>query len=172
MTKTLIIYYSRKGENYHDDEVANLSRGNTEQACEILKKYTDADMFEIRTVNEYPESYDECCEVAKTELRENKRPELVEYLDDISQYENIVVAGPCWWGTFPMAIFSQLEKLDFNGKTVYPLMSHEGSGLAGSISAIKKYCPGANVGDGLAIVGADTKNSEDYISLWAKKNLV
>ncbi len=42
--------------------------------------------------------------------------ELKQYLDDISDYDN--VAGPCWWGTYPMAVFSQLERLDFTGKRV------------------------------------------------------
>ena len=46
--------------------------------------------------------------------------ELKKYLSDISQYDNIIVAGPCWWGTYPCAVFSQLERLDFSGKKVFP----------------------------------------------------
>ena len=41
--------------------------------------------------------------------------QLQEYLDDISEYDNIVIAGPCWWGTYPCAVFTQLEKLRFRG---------------------------------------------------------
>ena len=84
---------------------------------------------------------------------------------------NIVVAGPCWWGTYPMAVFTQLKALDFQGKKVFPLMTHEGSGLGGSAAALKKYCPGAVVGEGLAIHGAETVASEGTIKDWAKRNL-
>jgi flavodoxin len=82
------------------------------------------------------------------------------------------VAGPCWWGTYPCAIFTQLEKLDFTGKTVFPVMTHEGSGQAGSAQALKKYCTGATVGKGLAVHGADAPNSQAEVEKWAKANLV
>lgn len=39
-----------------------------------------------------------------------------KYLKDISEYDNIFVCGPCWWGTYPVAVFTQLERLDFTGK--------------------------------------------------------
>lgn len=32
------------------------------------------------------------------ELKENARPESKKYLDDISEYDNVFVCGPCWWG--------------------------------------------------------------------------
>ena len=42
-------------------------------------------------------------------------------------YDNIFVCGPCWWRTFPCALLGQLEKLDWTGKNVFALMTHEGS---------------------------------------------
>ncbi len=63
------------------------------------------------------------------ELREHARPELKKYLDDISDYDHVFVCGPCWWGTYPVAVFTQLERLDFTGKKVMALMTHEGSGF-------------------------------------------
>ena len=70
-----------------------------------------------------------------------------------------------------MAIFSQLDKLDFTGKKVFPVMTHEGSGQAGSVSALKKHCKGAAVGSGLAVHGADAAKSESTVAAWAKKEL-
>lgn len=37
-------------------------------------------------------------------------------LNSIAEYENIFICGPCLWGTYPMAVFSLIKKLDFNGK--------------------------------------------------------
>ena len=172
MSKTLVIYYSRKGENYVNGAIRSIDKGNTEIVAEFIRNAVGADLFEVDTVKQYDVSYMTCIDEAKAELNQNVRPELKAYLDDISEYENIVVAGPCWWGTYPMAIFTQLEKLDFTGKRVFPIMTHEGSGLAGAPAALKKYCNGATVGTGLAVHGADAAKSEKTVAKWAKENLV
>lgn len=169
MAKNLVIYYSRKGQNYVNGGIKKLAKGNTEICAEFIKDAVGADLFEVETVKEYAADYYECIDDAKAELRNQERPELKAYLDNIDEYDNIVVAGPCWWGTYPMAIFSQLERLDFTGKNVFALMTHEGSGLGGSEVALKKYCKGANVGKGLAIHGADAARSESSVASWAKK---
>jgi len=169
--KTLVIYYSRKGENYWNGALKTLEKGNTEIVAAFIKNAVGADLFEVQTVKEYDKSYMVCIEEAKKELRQNARPQLKQYLDNIDQYDNIVVAGPCWWGTYPMAVFSLLETLDFSGKKVFPVMTHEGSGLAGAPAALKKYCSGAVVGEGLAIHGAAAEKSEKEVEKWAKKHL-
>ena len=169
--KTLVIYYSRKGENYWNGSIKSIAKGNTEIVAEFIRDAVGADLFEVDTVKEYDKSYMTCIDEAKDELNQNTRPELKEYLDDISDYDNIVVAGPCWWGTYPCAVFTQLERLDFSGKKVFPVMTHEGSGIAGAPAALRKYCKGASVGQGLAIHGADALSSRETVTRWAKANL-
>lgn len=167
----LIIYYSRKGENYVNGDLKMLEKGNTEIAAEFIQKSVGGDMFEVETITPYSSSYNVCIEQAKKELHENARPKLKKYLRDISQYDNIFVCGPCWWGTFPMAIFSLLERLDFTDKKVIPLMTHEGSGMGGSERDIQKICNGAAFGKGLAVHGADAARSEKKIAEWAKNSI-
>ena len=171
MSKTLVIYYSRKGNNYVNGGIRNLKKGNTEIVAEYIAEAVGADLFEVDTVQAYSPDYMTCTEEAKDELRKNARPELKKTLDSVEQYDNIVVAGPCWWGTYPMAIFTQLEMLDFAGKKVFPVMTHEGSGLAGSAQALKKYCKGASVGSGLAVHGADAADSKKAVTDWAVSQL-
>ena len=171
MAKNLIIYYSRTGENYVNGGVKVLAKGNTEIVAEFIQKAVGGDLFQVETVKTYDADYYKCIDDAKAELRSDARPELKKYLNDISEYDNIVVAGPCWWGTYPMAIFSQLDRLDFAGKKVFPVMTHEGSGQAGSSAALKKHCKGATVGKGLAVHGADAARSESAVASWAKKAL-
>ena len=171
MAKNLIIYYSRVGENYVNGGVKVLSKGNTEIVAEYIRNAIGGDLFEVETVKTYDEDYYKCIDDAKAELKNDARPELKKYLEDISEYDNIVVAGPCWWGNYPMAIFSQLDRLDFTGKNVFPVMTHEGSGLAGSSAALKKHCKGAKVGKGLAIHGADAAKSENAVAQWARKEI-
>ena len=50
MSKSLVIYYSRKGENYVNGSIKKLEKGNTERIAEFIQKHTDADLFEIETI--------------------------------------------------------------------------------------------------------------------------
>lgn len=164
MSKNLILYYSRKGENYVNGSIKNLSKGNTEIVAEFIQKAVGGDLFEVDTVKPYSNDYYVCTEEAKKELNENARPELKKYLDSIDGYDNIFICGPCWWGTFPCAVFSQLERLDFTGKRVFAVMTHEGSGLGSCERDLKSICKGAVLGKGIAVHGADAARSESSIS--------
>ena len=169
MAKNLIIYYSRTGENYWNGGIKNIAKGNTEIVAEFIQSAVGGDLFEIETVKTYAADYYECIDDAKQELRANARPELKKYLDGIEDYDTVFVCGPCWWGTFPMAVFTQLEKLDWNGKKVMAVMTHEGSGLGSCERDLKKICKGASFEKGLAVHGADASKSEKTVAAWAKK---
>ena len=171
MAKNLIIYFSRKGENYWNGSIKNLTKGNTEIVAEFIQKAVGGDLFQIETVKTYAADYNTCIEEVKQEMQAQEKPKLKQYLDSIAEYDNVFVCGPCWWGTFPMAIFSQLEKLDFSGKKVMAVMTHEGSGLGSCERDLKKYCVGAAFGKGLAIHGADASKSENVVASWAQKEV-
>ena len=166
MTKSLILYFSRAGNNYSNEGIKHIEIGNTEVIANYIQKYTDADSFKIEPLNEYPIDYMECTEVAKDELNDNARPELKEYLEDISEYDVIYLGFPNWWSTLPMPVWTQLEKLDFEGKTIKPFVTHEGSGFGRSESDIKKLCPGAKITKGLSIQGSFVNESEDKVKIW------
>lgn len=169
--KNLIIYYSRKGENYVNGRIEDLKKGNTEICAEFIQEAVGGDLFEVEPVEDYAKDYHKCTEEAQKELRENARPALKKYVEDLNGYENVFVCGPCWWGTFPTPVFTQLEKLDFIGKKVMVLMTHEGSGLGNSERDIRKICKGATFGTGIAIHGADAAKSEKAVAAWAEKNV-
>ncbi len=169
MSKNLIIFYSRRGWNYVNGSIRNLPVGNVETAAKYVQKAVGGDLFEIEPVYNYSGDYMTCTREAKEELRSKARPELKKYLDDISAYDNIFVMAPCWWGTCPMPVFTQLERLDFTGKKVFPFMSHEGSGLGSCEKDISNSCRGAVLGAGLEIQGTATARSEEKIAAWAGK---
>ena len=171
MSRNLIIYYSRKGANYVNGSIVDLAKGNTEICAEYIQNAVGGDLFEVRTAKPYSADYTECTEQAQAELRSNARPELEKYLDDISGYDNIFVLGPCWWGTYPMPVFSLLERLNFAGKKVIPLMTHEGSGMGSSERDLRRLCAGAAFGTGMAVHGADSSKAEKAVASWAKKNI-
>lgn len=170
MSRNLVIYYSRRGQNYSGGNIVEIEKGNAERIAEYICEATGADVFEIRTVSQYPEDYMKCTEVAQEELRMNARPKLKEYLSDIDGYDNIFIVGPCWWGTYPMAMFSQLEELDFAGRKVLPVMTHEGSGMGSCERDLKRICKGAKVKRGLAVQGSMAAASQKTVADWAVRN--
>ena len=158
-SKTLVVYFSRTGENYG---VGNIEKGNTHIIADMIAEKTNADMFEITTVNKYPEIYDECTEVAKREKDENARPDIVGTVENIEQYDTVFIGYPIWWSDMPMAVYTFLESYDFSGKTIIPFCTHEGSGLSGTPSNIQNTCPSAAViTDAFEIRGRDAQNAQN-----------
>ena len=51
MSKTLVAFYSRAGENYFGGNMKMLEVGNTEVAAKMIKDLTDADIFKIQQMN-------------------------------------------------------------------------------------------------------------------------
>lgn len=156
MAKTLIAYYSRKGQNYVNGSIRNLKKGNTEVVAEKIQALIpDADLFEIDTVRKYSEDYMTSTEEAKADIRDNARPELTATVENMDQYDTIILGYPIWWGLPPMAVYTFLENYNFSGKKIVPFSTHEGSGLGGSVRSIQQTVPGAEVTAGTAIHGAD-----------------
>ena len=168
-SKSLIAYFSRKGNNYVGGSIVNLPIGNTEVIAKKIRELTGSDTFEIKTIKSYPEDYTETTNVAKEELSNNFRPELTEIVDDMDSYDVIYIGYPNWYGTMPMAVFTFLESYDFSGKTIIPYCTHEGSGLGQSVRDMKKLCPNSRVLDGLAIKGGSVNRNQNDVSAWLHK---
>ncbi len=167
----LIVYYSRKGQNYRSGSIKYLSKGNTEIVAEFIQKAVGGELFEVETVKNYSEDYYTCTDEAKKELQNNARPKLKRYKENLNDYDVIFVGYPNWWGTMPMAMFTFLENYDLSGKTIIPFCTNEGSGMGSSERDLKRVCMGAKIKKGLPVYGSDVENSEKYVSDWAKQAL-
>ena len=69
MAKNLIIYYSRKGQNYVNGSIKDLKKGNSEICAEFIQDSVGGDLFEIKPVNDYSEDYQTCTKEAAKELK-------------------------------------------------------------------------------------------------------
>lgn len=161
MNKNLIIYFTHRGETYFPDGYKILKEGNSERIAKKVAKLIPSDVFEIKTTKEYPVSYEECCKVAKIEQQKGELPELKEYPKDIERYENIILIYPCWWGTMPQAVFTLIDKYNLDGVGVFPICTHEGSGLGRSQNDLELYLPNAIIYDGLSVYGHEVDTCDD-----------
>ena len=170
MAKQLVIYYSRTGENYFPDGIRSIDKGNSAIAAKTIQAALGADIFEIDTVKPYAKNYRECCKEAAMEAKTKARPEIREFMDDLSGYDTIFVCFPCWCGTAPMCVFTFLEHYDLSGKKIMPLCTNEGSGMGNSAEDLKQSCPGAVVNPGLSVPGHLVNELSEDIANWAKGN--
>ncbi|WP_033165286.1 flavodoxin [Clostridium sp. KNHs205] len=166
----IIIYFSRKGNNYVNGKIINLSIGNTAVAAQMIQEITDATIFKIEPIVSYSHDYTECTNEAKRDMQQDARPELKSYPEALAQYHTIYLGYPNYWGTMPMAVFTFLERYNFSGKVIMPFCTHEGSGMGSSVCDIKKIAKGASVGTGLAIHGAEVESAKVAIRSWLDRN--
>ena len=109
--KTLVIYYSLSG--------------HTKQIAEIIQDKTNADIYEIKTVDKI----DTTPWFALTVRSQNKSgqyPAIIDTMPDLSQYDTIFFGAPVWWYTLATPAKTFLTKFDFQNKRVAPF-STQGS---------------------------------------------
>lgn len=167
---SIIVYFSRRGENYVNGELKELAVGNTEVAADMIRELTGAELFQIEPAQPYSKGYNDCIAQAQADQRRDARPELKRYPESLDGYDVIYLGYPNYWGTMPMCVFTFLERFDFTGKTIYPFCTHEGSGLGRSEKDIRRLCSGAEVKKGLALHGGSIQKARPDIANWLKTN--
>lgn len=86
MSKELIAFFSRAGENYFGGSYRYVNVRNTEIVAGMIHELTGAEMFRIDPVNPYSEDYETCTAEAKEGQRRDARPEILEYPDGLDGY--------------------------------------------------------------------------------------
>ena len=99
--------------------------------------------------------------VCQEEQSSSARPEKKDPLTDVNKYETILIGTQIWYGHIPNIVMTQLEKLNLNGKTIYPFNTHGGSGVGNTVTDIKQYAIGANVKDDFPLLGTYLKDNKE-----------
>ena len=167
--KVLVAYFSRADENYN---IGYIEKGNTQVVAETIAEETGGTLFHIETVSPYPADYNECIDLAKKEMNLSARP-AIQGDADVEAYDVVFLGYPNWWGEAPMAVYTFIEKRCWQGKTVIPFCTHEGSGLGSTVGRLKTACQGATFLPGLAIQGTVAQNNRNQtlhnVKAWLKK---
>ncbi len=144
--------------------------GNSRNAAKEIQNQTGADLFEIILVDPYSSDYDTVLDEAQRDQNRQARPEIKNKVENMEQYDTILLGYPNWWASIPMPIASFLEEYDLSGKTIIPFCSHGGGRFGQSITAISKLAPNSTIGEGLSIhySGGSSLNSD--IAAWLEAN--
>lgn len=146
--------------------------GNTQGIAEEIQAQTGADLFEIQMVEPYSTDYNTVLEQAQQDQNAQARPELSTHVEDMEQYDTILLGYPNWWASIPMPVASFLEEYDFTGKTIVPFCSHGGGRFGQSLTAITKLVPEAVLGEGLAISYSGSSGMPDDVAAWLEQNQI
>ncbi|KAH0786119.1 flavodoxin [Histomonas meleagridis] len=150
----LVAYYSRTG--------------HTKDIAEIIKKETNADIFEIKTTekDKYSDNYFVSVWQSTKHIITGFLPELSTSIDT-KKYDVIFVGTPVWCWTASRPVASWIKQQDTNGKIIIPFASLGSSGFDGAVKAMKKLAPGATFVDGFkSIEKRPYPNLEKAISDW------
>lgn len=129
--KVLVIYYSWSG--------------NTRQVAQAIAKELNADIYEIKTVEPYPENYSQTVNLAREQLRGNQRPAIQNDVPDLARYSAILLGTPNWWSHVSMPVFTFMDQNDLSGKVILPFVTHGGGGVASCEDDIRNKYPNADV---------------------------
>ena len=140
--------------------------GNTGVVADMIAQATGADLFSIRTVEQYPDTYDATLYQGQQEQSDGARPELATHLENLDSYDTIFLGFPNWWGDMPMAVYTFLDEVDLSGKTVIPFVTSGGSGFSNTISTIQQMEPQATVQEGLSIGASSATGAQQQVESW------
>ena len=143
--------------------------GNTRNATNIIKQKTGADIIEIEMKTPY-RGRGNIYEVSQIDLNKNVYPELTQHVNNMAQYDVILLGYPTWWATMPMPLFSFIKEYDFSGKTVITFSSHGGTMFGESVSDLAKLIPNTYVGLALEFNYSGGRELDSRISEWLKLN--
>lgn len=157
MNKTIICYFS--------------ATGTTKVVAEKLANLLNGNLFEIEPVIKYTnEDLNWMDEKSRTTLEKNDesiRPEIKNKLDDINEYNNVIIGFPVWWYKEPNIIDTFIEENNLDDKNVYVYVTSGGSTFAGSLKHLKDKYPNINFISGKTLNENISENEIlEWIKLW------
>ena len=155
--KMLVVYFS--------------ATGNTESLAQTIAEVTGADIYEIVPEDQYTSEdlnySDDSCRANQEMNDPDARPAIVGEIENIDEYDTILLGYPIWWGTMPRIINTFLDTYDLSGKTIMPFCTSGSSGITASVSSIRSICKDSDVTDGMR---GTSSTSEAQVEEWLSEN--
>lgn len=134
MSKILVSYFS--------------ATGTTKGVAEKLVKVLDGDLFEIKPVKKYTEAdldwHDKNSRSTIEMEDKTSRPEIIEKVKNLDNYETVVIGFPVWWYTCPTIINTFIEENNFKNKKIYVFVTSGSSNVDESFNDLKTTYPDLN----------------------------
>ena len=140
-SKILVAYFS----------ATNNTEGIAQKLAEGLEDL-GADLYEITPEQPYTdEDLDYGNSESRTSVEQNDpdaRPVIAGTVENMEQYDVVLIGYPIWWGTAPRIMSTFIESYDFTGKTLAAFCTSASSGFGSSDAALREAAGGAAWLDG------------------------
>lgn len=148
---TLVVYFS--------------CTGTTKGLAEAVAEELNADLYEIVPEEPYTSEdldyHDDNSRSTKEMDDPSSRPAISGSVENMEQYDRIILGYPIWWGEAPRVVSTFVESYDFSGKTVIPFCTSGGSGIGSSADALETLAGNGTWLDGKRFDGSES--GEDVI---------
>ncbi len=141
--------------------------GNTRDAALYMGERLGLEPFEITMKEPY---HGEIYEVSQRDMNAGARPALARLVDNLSQYDVILLGYPTWWATVPPPVLTFVESQNFAGKIILPFSSHGSTDFGESLSDLAKAVPEAYVGIGLEFYYSGGRRLKGRIDEWLRSS--
>ena len=151
MNKILVCFFSASGK--------------TRSVAEKIKDAVDGDIFEIEPAQKYTkEDLDWMNKNSRSsiEMRDDVRPDILNKVPNLGDYDTICLGFPIWWYKEPTIIDKFLEENDMSDKKIYVFVTSGSSKIDSTYKSIKENFPNLNFVDGLRFTGRESVS--DYKS--------
>lgn len=128
-SKTLVVYFS--------------CTGTTKPLAEYAAEITGADLYEIVAEDSYTEADLAYYTNGRADQEQNNpdaRPAISGGVENMDEYDTIILGYPIWHGQAPRIISTFLESYDFSGKTIIPFCTSHSSGIGSSADNLHILC--------------------------------
>ncbi len=153
--KTLITYFSASGV--------------TKKVAEKIQQAVEGDLFEIEPVEKYTEEdLDWTNKESRTTIEmqdKSFRPPIKNKVENLQDYNKVIIGFPVWWYTAPTIINTFLEENNLEGKDVNLFCTSGGSGIEKCKQDLHNVYPTLNFKEGKRF----TENvSSEEINNWLR----
>lgn len=111
--KNLIVYYSYEG--------------NCEEITKAIKEQINADVLKLIPKNEKKTKSLFRFFWGGIQVYMTKKPKLEKYNIDLTEYDNIIIGSPCWFGTYAPPINTFLSENKIKDKNIYLFVCNGGN---------------------------------------------
>ena len=142
--------------------------GTTEQVAQQAADILDADLYEIVPEEPYTEAdlaYYTGGRADQEQDDPNVRPVINGIVENMDQYDTVLLGYPIWHGQAPRIISTFLESYDFAGKTIIPFCTSHSSGVGSSADNLHNLGPDTvNLAEGTRFNGgASSEEIENWL---------
>ncbi len=151
MNKTLISYFS--------------ASGTTKKVAEKVANAINGDLFEIEPKEKYTEEdldWTNKQSRSSIEMNENIKPEIVNKVSNLDEYDTVCLAFPIWWYKEPTIIDKFLEENNMEGKKIYVFVTSGSSPIDSTYKSLQHNFPNLNFVSGKRFTGNESE--ADYKS--------